>query len=77
MKAQIVADVIVFFVTHAPSALHHNNVIITYAWNFNFRAKLVICTLYFVVMPHSMVTFIETPFTTTPAHTIIGMRFKT
>jgi len=37
----------------------------------NFRMEPVkFVPLYSMVMPHSMVTVIEAPFTTTPTHTI-------
>jgi len=70
MRAQNVVDVV-------PNLLHHNNVGITYAKTFNFIMELIrFIPLYFVAMPHSMVIVIETPFTTTIAHTIPSMSFR-
>jgi hypothetical protein len=52
MKAQIVVDVVLIFVTHAPNLLHHNNVGITYVGTSNFKMEPVrSIPLYFVAMP--------------------------
>jgi hypothetical protein len=68
-------NVVPISIAHAPNLFHHNNVGVTYARTFNFRMKPIrFVSLCFVAMFHSMVTVIEAPFTTTPAHTIIGMR---
>jgi hypothetical protein len=56
---------------------HHNNVGVTSVRNSNFKMELVrYVPLYFVAMPHSMVIVTKTSFTTTPAHTIVGMKFR-
>jgi hypothetical protein len=39
MKAQIVADVVPIFITHAPNLLHHNNVGVTYVGTSNFKME--------------------------------------
>jgi hypothetical protein len=71
------ADVTLIFVTLAPNLFHHNNVGVTYVGTSNFIMELVrFVPLYYVAMPHSMVTITEAPFTTAPTHTIAGMKFK-
>jgi hypothetical protein len=51
MKAQIVADVVLIFVTHAPSLLHHNIIRVTYAGTYNFKMESIrYISLYFVAM---------------------------
>jgi hypothetical protein len=57
--------------------LHHNNVGVTYAGIFNFKMELVrSIPLYYVAKFQSMVTITKSPFITTLAHTIVGMRSK-
>jgi hypothetical protein len=52
MITQIVANVILIFVTHAPSLLHHNNVGVTYVKTYNFIMEPIrSAPLYFVAMP--------------------------
>ncbi len=71
MRAQIVVDVAPISVAFAPNLFHHNNVGVTYVGTSNFKMELVrFVRLYYVA------TIIETPFTITPTHTIIGMRSK-
>ncbi len=77
MKAQTVEDVVPIFVALAPNLFHRNNVEVTYVGTSNFIMEPIrFVPLYFVVMPHSMLIVTEVPFTTTLAHTIVGMRFK-
>jgi hypothetical protein len=77
MKAQIMVDVTLIFVVCAPNLLHHNNVEVTYVETSNFKMELVISIpLYYVAMFQFMVTVIETPFITTPTHSVVGMRFR-
>jgi len=77
MKAQTLLNVAPIFVAPTSNMFHHNNVGITYVGTSNFRVEPVrSIPLYFVTMPHSMVIVIEALFTITPAHTIVGMRFK-
>jgi hypothetical protein len=77
MKAQTLLNVALIFVVLASNMFHHNNVGITYLGTSNFKVEPVrSIPLYFVAMPHCMVIVIEVPFTTTLAHTIVGMRSK-
>jgi hypothetical protein len=77
MKAQIVADLAPISITPTPNLFHHNNVGVTYVGTSNLRMEPIrSIPLYYVAMPHSMVTIVETPFTTTLAHTIASMRSR-
>jgi hypothetical protein len=77
MRAQNMVDVILVSVAPAPSMLHHNNVGVTYLRTSNLKMELITYVpLYYVVMLQSMVTVIETPFVTTPAHIVVSMRSK-
>jgi hypothetical protein len=72
-----VVDVILISIAHAPNMLHHNDVEVTYARISNFSMELIrFVSLYFMAIPHFMVTITEVPFTTTPTHTITSMRFR-
>jgi hypothetical protein len=67
----------IIFVALAPNLFHHNNVGVTSVRTSNFKMELVrSIPLYFVAMPHSMVIITKTSFTTTPAHTIVSMKFR-
>jgi hypothetical protein len=75
MKTQIVADVIPIFVIPTLNLLHHNNVGVTYAMNFNFIMEPIISIpLYFVAMPQSIIIVIKTPFVLTSIHIVVGIR---
>jgi hypothetical protein len=51
------ADVVPIFVALAPNLCHHNNVGVTYTRTSNFKVEPIrFVTLYFMAMPHSMVT---------------------
>ncbi len=77
MRTQTMADVVLIFIGLVPNMLHHNNVRVTYVGTSNFRVEPIrSIPLYYVAMPHSMVTFTEVPFTTTLSHTILNMRSK-
>jgi len=77
MKVQTVVNVVPISIAPTPNMLHHNNVGITYAKTFNFIMELIrFVALYFVAMPHSMVTVTKAPFTTTLTHTIPSMRSR-
>ncbi len=77
MKAYIVVDVAPIFVVHAPSLLHHNNVIVIYLGASNLKMEPIrFLPLYFVAMPWSMVTVTEAPFVTTLAHIVVSMKSK-
>jgi hypothetical protein len=70
------ANVIPIFVALVPNMLHHNNVGITYVKSSNFRMEPIrSIPLYFVAMPHSMVTVTKSQFIAL-AHTIPSMRSK-
>ncbi len=65
------ANVAPIFVAPTLNLLHHNNARVIY-----FKMELVrFVPLYFMAMPHSMVTITKTPFTTT-THFIVGMKYK-
>ncbi len=77
MRAQIMADLAPIFIIPAPNMFHHNNVGGTYARTSNFKVEPIrFVPLYYVAMPHSMVTVTKVPFTTTPAHIIVVMKSK-
>ncbi len=57
MIIQTMADVVPIFVALAPNLCHHNNVGVTYTRTSNFKVEPIrFVTLYFMAMPHSMVT---------------------
>jgi hypothetical protein len=71
------ADVTPISIIFTPNLLHHNNVGVTYAKTSKFIMELVkFVPLCFVAMPKPMVTITEAPFITTPAHTVVGMKFR-
>jgi hypothetical protein len=77
LKVQIITNLVPIFIALTPNLFHHNNVGVTYEITSNFIMELVrSIPLFFVVMRHSMVTIIETPFIITPTHTIVSMRSK-
>ncbi len=79
MKAHTVANVVLISIAPTPNMFHHNNVGVTYARTSNFKVEqipLYFVPLYFVLMPHFMVTIIKAPFTTTSTHTVAGMRSR-
>jgi hypothetical protein len=77
MRAQIIADVVPIYIALAPSLLHTNNVGVIYPRTSNLRMELVTSVpSYYMAMPESMVIIIKVPFVTTPAHIVVGMRFK-
>jgi hypothetical protein len=72
-----VTNVIDVSIVITPNLLHHNNVGAVYLGNSNLRMDLVrFVPLYYMVMPQSMVIVIKTPFVTTLAHTIVGLRSR-
>jgi hypothetical protein len=77
MGAQTVANVVLIFVAPIPSLSHQNNIRITYAGTSNLIMEPVRSVpLYYVVMPQSIITVIETPFVSRPVHTIDGVKSK-
>jgi len=55
--------------------LHHNNVGVIYPRTSNLRMELVkYISIYFMVMPQSMVTIIEAPFVIVPTHIVVSLR---
>jgi hypothetical protein len=76
MKAQIVAKVILIFVVHAQSLLHHNNIGVTYVETSNFKMEPIrSIPLYYVAMLQSMIIVTKAPFVSTPIHTIVGIKY--
>jgi hypothetical protein len=70
-----VADVVHVSIAPTPSLLHHNNVGVIYPRTSNLRMEpMKSIPLYFIVMPQSMVTINETPFTIAPTHIIVSLR---
>ncbi len=70
-------DVVPISVAPAPNLFHHNNVGVTYVRTSNFKVEPIKSVpLYFVAMPHSMITVTEAPFTITPTHTITSVKSK-
>jgi len=77
MRVQTITNLVPIFIAFTPHLFHHNNVGVTYETTSNFIMELIRSVpLFFVVMRHSMVTIIETPYTITPTHTIVGTRSK-